>query len=44
MLPFVQILRYIYMFRSIYIVFLFLENILFNFKLIALLVEILKFL
>ena len=32
------------MFRSIYIIFLFLENILFNFKLIALLVEILKFL
>ena len=42
MLPFVQIFRYIYMFRCIYILFLFLDNILFNYKLIALLVEIVK--
>ena len=43
MLPFVQIFRYIYMFRCIYILFLFLDSILFNFKSIALVVEILKF-
>ena len=42
MLPFVQIFRYIYKFRCIYILFLFLDNILFNYKLIALLVEIVK--
>ena len=42
MLPFVQIFRYIYMFRCMYILFLFLDNILFNYKLIALLVEIVK--
>ena len=42
MLPFVQIFRYIYMFRCIYILFLFLDNILFSYKLIALLVEIVK--
>ena len=30
MLPFVQIFRYIFMFRCIYILFLFLDNILFD--------------
>ena len=43
MLPFVQILRYIYMFRCMYILFLFVDNMFFNFKSMALLVEILKF-
>lgn len=44
MLPFVQIFRYIYMFRCLYILFLFVDNMFFNFKSMALLVEILKFL
>ena len=44
MLPFVQIFRYIYMFRCMYILFLFVDNMFFNFKSIALLEEILKFL